>query len=317
MALAQLTDPRLIRAKEEKFAQLMSASLAPNTIRNYMASLKKFTSKGYELPASSQDIIKYVVDRAGTDSYTDINHVLKALRFVHKLNNYIDPTDNPRLKQIMQGIARKFGKAPKRAKPFTKEDIEKIRMCLLGEEEIHSARNLALFLVGFFGALRASELIKIEYRHLTFTDEGLKIFLPRSKTDQTNEGHIVYLPRLKGVLCPVVALENWLRVSKIKDYYVFPAIIGTVNIEIDYKRHIQMMSFSNLIKRIAKRAGLIEPESYSTHSLRRGFATEAAKKGVSLVSIQKHGRWESVRNVINYVDVGVGFTDNATLAFDD
>ena len=35
----------------------------------------------------------------------------------------------------------------------------------------------------------------------------------------------------------------------------------------------------------------------SAHSLRRGFATEAARLGASMPAIQKHGRWKSTKTV--------------------
>jgi hypothetical protein len=49
----------------------------------------------------------------------------------------------------------------------------------------------------------------------------------------------------------------------------------------------------------------------SAHSLRRGFATESARLGASLPSIQKHGRWKCTRTVLEYIEAGREFSDSA------
>jgi integrase len=46
-----------------------------------------------------------------------------------------------------------------------------------------------------------------------------------------------------------------------------------------------------ILKSIARACGLPNPEQYSGHSLRRGFATQASKRGLPFGSIMRHGRW--------------------------
>ena len=66
-----------------------------------------------------------------------------------------------------------------------------------------------------------------------------------------------------------------------------------------------------LIRDLVKTVGFPNAEQYSAHSLRRGFATEAARLGASMPSIQKHGRWKSTRTVVEYVEAGRRFEDSA------
>jgi hypothetical protein len=49
----------------------------------------------------------------------------------------------------------------------------------------------------------------------------------------------------------------------------------------------------------------------SAHSLMRGFATETAKMGASMATIQKHGRWKSTQTVLEYIEAGREFSDSA------
>ena len=75
-------------------------------------------------------------------------------------------------------------------------------------------RDRAMILLGFAGALRRSELVGIEREHLTFATDGLRLHLPRSKSDQTGEGAEIGIPRgTNKDTCPVRALERWLELS--------------------------------------------------------------------------------------------------------
>ena len=68
---------------------------------------------------------------------------------------------------------------------------------------------------------------------------------------------------------------------------------------------------NRIIQQLVKDAGLPNPERYSAHSLRCGFAPEAARKGASMVSIKNHGRWESTKTIIEYIEQGRQYADSA------
>lgn len=53
---------------------------------------------------------------------------------------------------------------------------------------------------------------------------------------------------------------------------------------------------------------------FSSHSLRRGFATEASRNGATLSSIIRQGRWKSANTVMEYVEESQLFGDNAAHA---
>ena len=67
---------------------------------------------------------------------------------------------------------------------------------------------------------------------------------------------------------------------------------------------------NRIIQQLVHDARLLNPERYSAHSLRRGFATEAAQKGASMVSIKNHGRLESIKTVIEYIEQGRLYADS-------
>ena len=47
------------------------------------------------------------------------------------------------------------------------------------------------------------------------------------------------------------------------------------------------------------------------HSMRRGFATEASKKGASFAAIMRQGRWRYEGTVLGYIEEGKRFESNA------
>jgi len=55
----------------------------------------------------------------------------------------------------------------------------------------------------------------MKYEYLNFGDDGIKVLIPFSKTDQTREGRMIFLPTTNDDFCPVKALYNWLEVARI------------------------------------------------------------------------------------------------------
>ncbi|RCV48033.1 site-specific integrase [Marinitenerispora sediminis] len=67
---------------------------------------------------------------------------------------------------------------------------------------------------------------------------------------------------------------------------------------------------AELVKRYAERAGL-DPKAFSGHSLRSGFATQAALGGASDREIMRQGRWTNSRTVHGYIRTANPLEDNA------
>ena len=61
-----------------------------------------------------------------------------------------------------------------------------------------------------------------------------------------------------------------------------------------------------LLRRIFASAGL-PAESYSAHSLRRGFATWASGNGWDTKALMSHVGWRDVKSALRYVDASASF----------
>jgi integrase len=81
-------------------------------------------------------------------------------------------------------------------------------------------RDRALLLPGFAGAFRRSELVALDVADPEETDDGYKITIRRSKTDQEAHGATIAIVR-GSAACPVRAVKAWLAAAGISEGPVF------------------------------------------------------------------------------------------------
>jgi integrase len=194
------------------------------------------------------------------------------------------------------GIRRTIGAEQTMKKPFSRKKIVKILGALEGPSA--AARNKALILIGFAGALRRSELAAIRVEHVKWHTKGITIKLPRSKTDQEGKGHEVEI--LWGeydLTCPVMALENWLKIACIKDGFVFRGVgqYGKVS-----RLGLHPNSIGRLLISLVEKAKMDSSKTYGGHSLSAGFVTEALGNGATERQVMKQSRHTSRTMVRRY-----------------
>ncbi|MGW0003780.1 tyrosine-type recombinase/integrase [Nocardia grenadensis] len=211
-------------------------------------------------------------------------------------------------------------------------------------------RDTLLLLLGFAGALRRSELAGLRLTDIHFgTDHGtgeplLLIHLPTTKTDPTGitEQHVA-LPRGRQAhTCPVCACADWMRmlavhtenpanlrpwveqlpaadprIHRCHGYHPDPRLRPDQPLFPAINRHgglgataLSGRAVAELVKRYAARAGL-DPALFSGHSLRAGFATQAALGGAADREIMRQGRWSNPRTVHRYIRTADPLADNA------
>ena len=208
-------------------------------------------------------------------------------------------TKHPAIRETLRGIGRKHGTPARPAAALATTEVRKLsRACGAG---LAGARDRALFLLGFAGALRRSELVGLDVAHITWTDAGLKLLIGRSKTDTEGEGAEIAIPRGRSdETCPVTALQAWLVAAEISAGPLFRKVnrggaVETARLSPDGVRQI-------LLKRAAQ-AGLkgTLAEPVSPHGLRAGFVTTAYRNGVPDEEIMGHTRHRSLTSMRSYV----------------
>lgn len=281
-----------------------AAADAPATLRAYAADFANFRAwcEAHDLqplPATEETVGAYLAAAGLGYALPTLRRRVAAISRAHRMANHALDTKHPAIRETLRGVARTHGEPARRSAALTTEDIRKlIELC---GDDLAGLRDRALLLLGFSGALRRSELVGIDVAHLRPTPSGLRLTIPRSKTDAEGAGEEIGIARgSQSETCPVRALRTWLRTAEITDGPVFRRVtqwgtVGATRLHADAVRQI-------LQKRAAAaglKGSLLEP--VTPHGMRAGFITTAYRNGVSDEEIMGHSRHRSLTTMRSYV----------------
>jgi integrase len=168
-------------------------------------------------------------------------------------------------------------------------------------------RDKALILVGFFGALRRSELVGLNIEDIEFVPEGAILTLRKSKTDQEGRGREVAIGYAKRPdLCPVRALQAYMATL---GRNTGPLFVSMRKSQYTQNR-LSTDAVARIIKDYADRLGL-DPRRFGGHSLRAGFATTAALMGATEDEIALQTGHKSMTTLRGYIRRASLFERNA------
>ena len=293
----------------------LRTSKATNTLRAYKSDFKDFElfcSKHSfnSLPTEPKVVSLYLTQLSTSCKMSTLRRRLVSIGVVHRLKGHYLDTKHPVIIENLLGIKRKKGSIQIGKKPILINHLKQIINVIDEQkiEKIKKLRNRTLILVGFGGGFRRTELVSINHEDLDFVEEGVKITLRRSKTDQFGEGVIKGLPYFANEkYCPVLSLKNWLTLSKIKSGPIFKRFAKG---SIITRHRLTDQSVVLLIKECLKIAG-VDNQNFSGHSLRSGFATVAADSGAderSIMAMTGHKTTQMVRRYIREANI---FKNNA------
>ncbi len=308
--LAQTEDKRC--ALVERAKEYMADAVADNTKLAYNSDWYQFATwcdgVGFQaLPAEPPTVAAYFSAMADAGRrVSTIERARAGIRMAHRAIGAPDPTANDGVRHTLDGIRRTVGKAKTKKAPFLSADIRAMVGAL--PDSLSGVRDRALILIGFAGAFRRSEVVAIRVEDIEFTAEGVKILLPKSKTDQEKEGrHIGIKCGSRQDTCPVRALTAWLEASGIESGPVFRRIDRHGRI----LEPLSPQTVALVVKRAATAAGL-DPAKYSGHSLRAGFVTQGVLNGASVTNIMRQTGHKSSDTVQGYVRIAQVFQDNVS-----
>lgn len=252
------------------------------------------------LPAAPATVVAYLTARAPGWSLASLEQAHAAIAWAHT-GHGIDPapTAASAVKLVMKGLRATKGKRARHAKRPVTQDLLVALLTKVDRTTTRGLRDAAILLVGFHGALRRSELAGIDRAHLSDTRDGVALLIPKSKTDQGGEGHVVGLPVRNDEpdLCPVRALAAWVRAAGITEGPIFRAVTPGGALAGD--RAISSRTVARVVKAYAGAAGLPE-EPFAGHSLRAGLVTEAYRQGVPEAQIMETTRHKNATMLARY-----------------
>ena len=291
-----------VKSLELETLKNLKSSKAVNTLRAYKADFKDFTlfckKNGLNsIPSEPKVITLYLTHLSKSSKFSTLKRRLASISVIHKLNGHYLDTKHPIITENLLGIKRAKGTYQKAKKPILISDL-KLIINAINQDKASKNKlvNKALILIGFSGGFRRSELVSIEFEDVEFVREGLKIFVRRSKTDQSGEGMTKGIPYFTNPeYCPVVSIKKWIEESKIQSGKIFD--MSDKNVAL-------------IIKKYAALAGL-DHRKYSGHSLRSGFATSTAELGAEERSIMAMTGHKTTQMVRRYIKEANLFKNNA------
>jgi integrase len=121
------------------------------------------------------------------------------------------------LPEFAPGLRRTKGARPEKKAAVLKENLRAAMLWLDPETAPAPKRCLrdrAVLLTGFAGGFRRSELAGFDLREITFTTDGLVLFVSGSKSDRERRGEEVGIQAVpNSSLCAVTAVTAWLAAS--------------------------------------------------------------------------------------------------------
>ena len=284
--------------------QYVTAAFAANTLRAYHSDLAHFRAWGGRIPATPASVAKYLASQAGSLSAATLSRRVVAISHAHQQRNLPSPTMHPLVRSTMKGIRRLHRRPVRQVDALRKADVIAMVKHALGD--LQGLRDAALLLLGFAGAFRRSELVGLDVSDLEISEAGTLVHLRHSKTDQEGLGRDVALPRQRGRFCPTRILERWLASSAIEEGPVFRRMLSTGEVS---AHRLSAQSVGLIVKRRVGEIGL-DAARFSGHSLRAGFVTTAAERGVSTTWIRQQTGHKSDEMTQRYVRRSSMFRNN-------
>jgi integrase len=291
--------------------QYIAAATRDNTRRSYRQAIEHYeVSWGGFLPATADSIARYLADHADTLALNTLRQRLAAIAQWHIDQGFPDPTKAPVVKKVLRGIAVMHPAVEKRARPLQLEQLEQLAHWLdsritnattAGDRAacLKHTRDKAIVLVGFWRAFRSDELSRLRVEHIdVIPREGMTVFLPHTKTDRKHSGTTFRTPALSR-LCPVTAYQAWITVAQLTSGPVFLSIDRWGRLGSD---GLRANSIIPLLKKLFHEAGVPEADSYSSHSLRRGFASWANANAWDVKALMEYVGWKDVQSALRYID---------------
>ena len=292
-----------IKSLELETIKNLRNSKSTNTLRAYKSDYNDFSlfcsKNGFQvMPTQPKILALYITHLSSYSKYSTLKRRLASISILHKNKGHYIDIKHPIIMENLMGIKRRNGSHQNGKKPIIISDLKALIEAIhqSKEKDNRKIRDKALILIGFSGGFRRSELVDIEYQDLDFVGEGVKIFVKKSKTDQSGEGMTKAIPYFDNEkFCPVKALKKWIEILDLKNGKIF---------------NISDKNVALIIKKYANFAGL-ESYKYAGHSLRSGFATSAAESGAeerNIMAMTGHKSTEMVRRYIKEANL---FKNNA------
>ncbi|XP_069585211.1 uncharacterized protein [Ranitomeya imitator] len=277
---------------------LIHSSIAPSTWKAYGKAWEEWCLLADGKPVGSSEDARMQVTMAflskmhamGVSGSVARNRV-SALAFHFKLRGWPDSTKHFLVSQLLKGW-RRTDKHGDNRRPISFELLVSLVKAAesVCDSKYEAALTSAAFGLAFFGAMRVSEIVPtalnkpggLRREDILICDDGLRIRICKSKTDQDGRGTWFPIFAINKGICPLTLTRNYMRFRKDGSQFFF------------HENGLPLVSgqFLAILRRTLSLLGLPAAE-FGTHSFQIGAATEASRAGLFESEIQRVGRWRS------------------------
>ncbi|UUS13707.1 site-specific integrase [Stenotrophomonas sp. CD2] len=330
-----LVPERLATSAAEAVRDILREAEAPNTTRSYAGALRYWAGwfegrygRPIALPVPSAAVVQFIVDHMGRTgdaglrwdlpadldralvasglkkkpgplAFSSLVHRVAVLSAAHKQARQVNPCEDRAVRTLLSKARRashKRGERPAKKTALLAGDLR--AMAATCDDSLKGKRDRALLYFGFAsGGRRRSEVAQATMANLTRLQEGGFTYrLDVGKTLQA--GPATGSSPDKPILGEAaVALQEWIAAAHIVDGPIFrrvwPNSVGAA---------LSDKAVATIIKERAALAGLVG--DFGGHSLRSGFITEGARRGIALPALMAMTDHRSVASVVGYFQGG-------------
>lgn len=319
-----------LREDLEQAAAFKEAARAAATHRAYGSDWAIYCewcgSRGLaSMPAHPEQIAAFVANQATAGfKASTIERRVAAIGHHHRASNYPAPTAHPAaggLREALAGI--RHTKTIRKSRKSAADAAALLSMLAeIKGTGLRAKRDRAVLAIGMAAALRRSELVSLTMGSVGLHEKGLELYLGSTKTDQAGEGATIAIPEGAQIM-PKALLLEWIDAVRILE-------AGLERTEAEAKRvplfrrltrgdeltasPMSDRAVARLVKRCASDAGF-DASTFSGHSLRSGFLTEAASRGATIFKMQEVSRHKTVQILSDYVRSAERFKNHAGESF--
>ena len=228
------------------------------------------------LPAKIDTVCGYAQFLSRSMKPPSIRNYLSGVKMLHIFLGYeYTISDDFHMHLTIRGIERIFQHVPQRAKPITPAILKAIHHTSFSFSTLErSVFACGLFL--FFTMARIGSILPASHRtpthhfltrdRVNFSREGILITLLHTKTIQFGERRLhIPLPRTDSTLCPVAAYSA--SVTMVRHPNSTPAFVYSQGGKLQW---LTPSIFIDTFRKLLHRAGIQDASAYTGHSFRRG-----------------------------------------------
>ena len=334
-------------AAKSAVEDLLREGESANTLASYRSALKYWAAWHVmrygcpiQLPVPVSSVLQFIVDHAqritdkglaselppsidmalvnsghkgklGPLAYTTLVHRIAVLSKAHQVGEQTNPCHDYKIRELLSRIRKAYAKRgilPNKKDALTKEPLQLILASC--DDSLRGRRDRALLLFAWAsGGRRRSEIANADMKSLKRVPNGFIYTLAHSKTNQAGRERPENEKPLLG--SAATAMTAWLQASGIFQGPIFRQVrkgdqLGPA---------LAAAAVRDIVKYRSALSGV--EGSFSAHSIRSGFVTEAGRQNMPLAETMAMTGHQSVATVVGYSRAGALLSSQVAHLLDD